>query len=238
MGEVFLAQDLALGRAAAIKVLPRDFSPELRVRLLREAEASRRLQHPGIATFYEAGEAGTRAFIAMEYVRGQTLRQRLRAGSLLPGEAIPLIVGLLEALGHAHAAGIIHRDIKPENVMVTETGTAKLLDFGLAAPALGDPAPETMTEAARTLVTEPGMLVGSIGYMAPEQLRNEGADARSDLFAVGAVLYEMLAGRPAFGGANAPARISATLFAEPPALDPSLGDLRSIVERALAKSPA
>jgi serine/threonine-protein kinase len=132
MGEVFLARDLALGRPAAIKVLSQPLTSPFRSRLLREAEACARLQHPAIATFYEAGESSGTAFLALEFVPGETLRERLRRGPLPLSEALTLAGGLLEALNHAHAAGVLHRDIKPENVMVTPGGLAKLLDFGIA----------------------------------------------------------------------------------------------------------
>jgi len=235
MGEVFRARDLALGRPAAIKVLPRSFSPEQRHRLLREAEAARRLQHPGIATFFEAGDAGPSAFIAMEWVRGETLRQRLRRGPVPMSQALSIVAGLLEALGHAHRAGIIHRDIKPENIMITDAGAAKLLDFGLARQAPRDAA--EVGAATGTLLTEPGMVVGSLGYMSPEQLRGEAIDVRTDLFAVGAVLYELLAGVPAFGGANAADRMAATLFRDPPPLPLAASAVEGIVLRALARAP-
>jgi serine/threonine-protein kinase len=231
MGEVFLARDLALGRPAAIKVLPSSFDEGLRRRLLREAEASRRLQHPGIATFFEAGYADATAFIAMEYVRGETLRARLRGGALPTATAFGLAAGLLEALGHAHVAGIIHRDIKPENIMATPDGTPKLLDFGLARQ-MSDAEARTV---AASLMTEPGTFLGSIGYMAPEQLRCESADVRSDLFAVGAVLYEMLAGRPAFPGNSPAQRIAATLFGDPAPLPAECSRAQGVVLRSLAR---
>jgi TolB-like protein/predicted Ser/Thr protein kinase len=233
MGEVFLAQDLALGRPVAIKVLPASFSPEMRRRLLREAETSRRLQHPGIATFFEAGLAGDQAFIAMEYVQGETLRERLRHGALPTQTALGVAAGLLEALGHAHGSGIVHRDIKPENVMITPAGIVKLLDFGVARHVTrSDTGGATIHS---TLVTEPGTLIGSIGYMAPEQLQSTPVDHRADLFAVGAVLYEMLAGRPAFEGATPAARIAATLFSDPPPLPRSAQEVDGIVRHALAR---
>jgi serine/threonine-protein kinase len=234
MGEVFLAKDLALGRDAAIKVLPPSFSPEQRRRLLREAEAARRLQHPGIATFFEAGEVGPSAFIAMEWVRGETLRRRLRRGPVPMAEALSIVAGLLEALGHAHRAGIIHRDIKPENIMITDAGAAKLLDFGLARQSAPD-SPDAAV-ATGSLLTEPGTVVGSLGYMSPEQLRGEPVDARTDLFAVGAVLHEMLAGAPAFGGSTAAERMAATLFRDPPRLPKEAAAVEGIVLRALARS--
>jgi TolB-like protein len=239
MGEVFRAHDDALGRTVAIKVLPAAFDAELRRRLLREAEASRRLQHPGIATFFEAGEDRGAAFIAMEHVRGQTLRRRLQGGALPMAEVLALASGLLEALGHAHAAGIVHRDLKPENVMIDETGAARLLDFGLALHA-GDGDGPTMARAPvfDTVVTAPGQLVGSAGYMAPEQLRGEPGGPRADLFALGAVVHEALSGLPAFAGSTPAARMAATLFAEPSPLPAEAHALTGVLARALAKDPA
>ncbi len=240
LGEVFLAHDLALGRSAAIKVLPASFRPELRTRLLREAEASRRLQHPGIATFFEAGEHDGVAFIAMEYVRGRTLRARLREGQLAPAEAVAVATSLLEALGHAHAAGIVHRDLKPENVMIAASGGTKLLDFGLALHEAGDAADSvtrTHVAALDSVVSLPGTITGSVGYMAPEQIEGREVDARADLFAVAAVLYELLSGVPAFGGANLPARIAATLFTDPPPLDGPRAGAWSALAKSLAQSP-
>jgi len=211
MGEVFRARDLALGRESAVKVLPRLVRPELRRRLLREAEVAARLQHPSIATFFEAGEDQGEAFIAMEFVQGQTLRARLRKGPLSFDESLSLASCLLGALGHAHAAGLLHRDIKPENVMVTGPRSAKLLDFGIACGlAVSRPGPEP--EAALTV--ERAAVVGTVGYMSPEQLRGEALDARSDLFQVAIVLYECLTGQPAFGGSSPVERAAATLVGD------------------------
>ena len=196
MGEVYLARDMALGRAAALKLLPQDLDASLKPRLLREGEASARLQHPAIATFYEAGESEGVAFIAMEYVSGQTLRDRLMDGPLPVREAVSMAAWLLEALGHAHAAGILHRDIKPENVMLTSDSSAKLLDFGIAKVfALADP-----EEATGTALTGTGEVLGTVGYMSPEQLKGLPLDARSDLFSLGAVFYEALSGERAYPG--------------------------------------
>jgi serine/threonine-protein kinase len=239
MGEVYLARDLALGRSVAIKVLPAGFDPALKRRLIREAEASRRLQHPGIATFHETGEAEGSAFIAMEYVRGETMRERLRRGPLPVPEALGIVSALLEALGHAHAAGIIHRDLKPENIMVADGGAVKLLDFGLAREIAATDAGAMAGaggDAVTTQLTGAGAVLGTVGYMAPEQLRGEGVDARADIFAVGAVLFELLAGRPAFGGATPAARIAATMLGDPGPL-PAVGDaLQAVLRRALAPS--
>ena len=247
MGAVYLARDLALGRSAALKVVTNAVDADLRDRFLREAEASARLQHPAIATFYESSEADGQAFIAMEYVRGSTLRELLARGPLPVDTAIALTSALLEALNHAHAAGILHRDIKPENIIVTPDGAPKLLDFGLAK-GLADAAGES--DATVQNLTG-GRILGTVGYMSPEQLRGEHLDAASDLFAVGAVLYEMVSGRPAFPGAHASERIAAILSKEPaPLTGPAALDgararkagpyetaLWPIIQRALSKDP-
>ena len=235
MGEVYLADDLALGRRAALKILPEGFSPQLRSRLFREAEASARLQHPGIATFYEAGESDGVAFFAMEYVQGDTLRSRLLGGSLDFSDAFTMTASILEALTHAHAVGILHRDIKPENVMLTGEGSTKLLDFGLAKDLRADGAePEEKTETA---LTEAGTMVGTIGYMSPEQLRGDSLDARSDLFAVGAILYEAVSGERAFPGRTAGERITAILSRDPPPVSRAGAppELQAILSKALAR---
>ena len=230
MGAVYRARDLALGRMAAIKVVAGTYDQSLQKRLVREAEANARLQHPAIATFYESGESEGHAFIAMEYVRGRTLRDRLASGPLPMADAASVASAMLEALNHAHAAGILHRDIKPENIMLSESGTPKLLDFGLARLALR----ESEDPATVTNLTE-GRILGTFGYMAPEQLRGDVIDERSDLFSLGAVLYEMVAGRPAFPGANAAERIASILGREPDVSGAIPAPLGAVVSRALAK---
>jgi len=234
MGEVFLARDLALGRMAALKLLPPDFTPAIRARLLAEASSSSRLQHPSIATFYESGEENGSAFIAMEYVRGRTLRQRLGSGAIPAAEAVSMGGSVLEALAHAHAGGILHRDVKPENIMLVERGPAKLLDFGIAKHLVSDPGGE---RATRTASTQAGYLIGTPGYMAPEQLLGGEIDGRADLFALGAVLFEALTGRCAFRGGTAAERIASVLAPTPVDLSganvPS--GLAPVLERALAK---
>jgi serine/threonine-protein kinase len=237
MGEVYLAHDVALGRPAAVKVLASSFDPGLRERLVAEAESSSRLQHPGIATFFEAGEHEGTTYIAMELVAGETLRRRLARGALRRDETLTLVMGLLEALGHAHAAGVVHRDIKPENIMITAGGASKLLDFGLAwRPPLADSG-AGLDQPTRTQLTAAGALLGTPGYMAPEQMTGEAADGRTDLFAVGAVLYEAVAGTAAFPGATPSARLAATLTIDPPPL-PADGDLDAIARRALQRDRA
>jgi TolB-like protein/tetratricopeptide (TPR) repeat protein len=230
MATVFLARDLALGRPAALKVVTGDVDPSLRTRLLKEAEAGARLQHPAIATFYESGEADDVAFIAMEYVEGETVRERLARGTIPIDAVIAAGAVLLEALHHAHLAGLLHRDIKPENVMLTAGGAPKLLDFGLARATSLD----GVTDSNLTM----GGIAGTVGYMSPEQLGGHPLDARSDLFAVGALLYEMIAGRPAFPGVTIAERITAILNRDPDplpshAVPPALS---AILRRALARN--
>jgi len=233
MGVVYSARDLALGRMAALKVLPNVFTPGIRERLLLEADASSRLQHPAIATYYESGDLAGTAFIAMELVSGQTLRQRLGRERIAVSEALGWTACVLEALSHAHAAGILHRDIKPENIMVTGPQSAKLLDFGLAKHLLLEDAATAAT--AHTA----GAIAGTLGYMSPEQIRNDPQDRRSDVFQVGAVLYEILTGRPAFPGASAAERLVAILARDPdPIINPEvMPSLTAIVMRALARDP-
>lgn len=242
MGEVFLARDVALGRDAALKLLPRRFAPELRFRLMREAEAIAKVQHPAIATFYETGEEDGEAFIAMEYVQGQTLRGRLADGALPVAESFAIARCVLEALQHAHAAGILHRDIKPENVMVTTSRAAKLLDFGLAKHLLAAPRPEDATVCAPAVLGRVTRLAGTIGYMAPEQLRGEPLDERTDVFQVGTLVYEMLSGHPAFVGESPLERLAAVMMRDadfdalpwsdlPPGSD-------AMLRRALARDPS
>ncbi|HZI89567.1 MAG TPA: protein kinase [Candidatus Polarisedimenticolia bacterium] len=237
MGEVVRARDLALGRTVALKLLPQGFTPALKARLLAEAEHSSRLQHPGIATFYESGEAEGVAFIAMEYVCGRTLRDRLREGALPQRDAVAMAVSVLEAIGHAHAAGILHRDVKPENIMLVERGPAKLLDFGIAKHLV--PIPDGNAGATRTVQTQAGEMWGTPGYMAPEQLLGREVDGRADLFAVGAVLFEAVSGREAFPGETSTARIARILSGEPPELDGTVtAALAQLLKRALARDAA
>ena len=236
MGEVHLARDLALGRHAAIKILPAGFDPTLRSRLLEEARISARLQHPAIATFYEAGEQDGVAFIAMEYVPGETLRDRIRRGKIPAPEALGIVASILEGLVHAHALGVLHRDIKPENVMVASPGFGRLLDFGIAKqlPREGAPAAD-----AETSLTGHGLLLGTPGYMAPEQWQGLPVDERSDLFAIGATLFEALCGQRAFEGATPQEQLARLLTAAVPKLEPhgAPAGVDALLDQALAKNP-
>ena len=234
MGTVYRAWDVALGRPAAVKLLSSRFTATLQERLRHEAESCARLQHPAIATFFESGDLVDGTFIAMELVDGDTLRARLHNGPVPVADAVAMAGCVLEALSHAHSVGILHRDIKPENIMVTGPRSAKLLDFGLAKDLV--PADPSLTMMDNVPV---GSIVGTVGYMSPEQIVGGALDARTDLFQVGAVLYEALTGRPAFPGDTVIERLSAVLSRDPNAMDPGIPTaVASIVLRALNREPA
>jgi serine/threonine protein kinase len=217
MGEVYRARDTRLDRAVAIKVLssPSPGAPPGRLeRFQREARAISRLSHPHICTLHDLGEQDGVAFLVMEYLEGTTLAERLEEGPLPLDEALRFAVQIADALSVAHRERVIHRDLKPANVMLTRQGV-KLLDFGLAklTQADGDAARETTTQSVH--LTEEGTLLGTVAYMAPEQLEGSEADLRTDIFALGAILYEMATGRRPFVGKSGPA-------SSPPSSPPSL----------------
>jgi len=220
MGEVYKARDTRLHRPVAIKVLPHELtaSPQARERFQREARAVAALQHPHICTIHDVGEtAEHQEFIVMELLEGETLHQRLTRGPLELSTLVDVGLALADALDAAHAAGIIHRDIKPANIFLTTRGP-KMLDFGLAkdmARAAAASVQPTLSSPAR--LTDPGATVGTVAYMSPEQLRGEPLDARTDLFSLGLVLYEMATGRPAFSGATSAVISAAILHETPPA---------------------
>jgi len=221
MGEVFLAEDLTLRRPVALKVCPTDEAGG--GQLLHEARAASALAHPSIAVVYEAGEwerEGRRhAFIAMEYVPGRTLDRLAQERELTEDEALDLVGQVVDALGAAHARGVVHRDVKPSNVMVTEDGRVKVLDFGLAkhVPFVGESS-ETWSGQSR-LSDATGALLGTAAYMSPEQARGQDVDARSDVFSLGILLYELLAKRRPFVGETAVEVLGAILHKDPPPLD-------------------
>jgi serine/threonine protein kinase/tetratricopeptide (TPR) repeat protein len=241
MGEVYRAHDSRLDRFVAIKVLsPRlSATPELLERFQREARAVAALSHPNICTIYDIGSGGgdTPPFIAMELLDGETLHRRLQRGRIDIGDLVEIGTALADALDAAHARGIIHRDIKPANIVLTPRGP-KILDFGLAKAAAGA-VPAASYEPTReqdVQLTDPGATVGTVAYMSPEQLRGDVLDARSDLFSLGLVLYEMATGRPAFGGATS-AVTSAAILHETPAAPRALrADLPVRLEEVILKT--
>ena len=213
MGEVYKARDTRLDRTVAVKVLPERIAKreDLRTRFEREAHAVAPLHHPNICTLYDIGNQDGTGYMVMEFMEGETLAARIEKGAVPLDQAIPVATQIADALDRAHRAGVTHRDVKPQNIMLTRDG-AKVLDFGLAKSSskLG-PAEETLTNA---LTTE-GAVMGTPQYMAPEQFEGKEADARSDIWAFGAVLYEMVTGRKAFQGKSYASLVGAILCADP-----------------------
>jgi two-component system LytT family response regulator len=244
MGIVYRARDRTLGREVALKLLSPALTraPDSRERLLREARAAAALSHPAVTVVYgvEEGEDGA-LFIAMELVRGRALKALLETAPPTAAQCVDLAIEMADALAEAHAQELVHRDLKPGNVMVTESGHAKIIDFGLAksralGPLVADP------DALAKAETRPGTLIGTAAYMSPEQVRGSDVDARSDLFALGAMLHEMLAGRPAFLRASGVETLHAVLKDPAPRLpERGLGEagamLQRIVDRCLEKDP-
>jgi serine/threonine protein kinase len=249
MGEVYRARDPRLDRSVAVKVLPAHLSsdPALRQRFEREAKAISQLSHPHICVLHDVGHEGGIDFLVMEHLEGETLAERLARGPLPPAEVLSTGIAIADALDRAHRQGIVHRDLKPGNVMLTRSGP-KLLDFGLArtlAPGGGSSVnalTSLPTEAAGSQpLTAEGTLLGTFQYMAPEQLEGAEADARTDLFAFGALLYEMATGRPAFSGKSRASLISSIMASTPPAIatvqplaPPALD---RVIQTCLAKDP-
>jgi hypothetical protein len=241
MGEVYRARDPRLGRDVAIKIVLGSVTtdPVVRDRFEREARAVAALAHPNILAVFDVGTEGDVAFVVTELLQGQTLRRRLaESGPIAPRRALELSVQIARGLAAAHERGIVHRDLKPENLFLTDDGRVKILDFGLARLEIpeGNPALE-MTVAA----TQPGMFVGTPGYASPEQVEGAAATPRSDLFALGIVLHEMVTGRHPFERATAYETLAAILRNDPPPLDAVAGlppGVATVVERCLAKRPA
>jgi len=247
MGVVFKAQDSRLERAVALKFLPEKLAQQPRAleRFRREARAASALNHPGICTIYDIGEQDGRAFIAMEFIDGETLRNHIHGKALPVAELLELGIQIAEALDAAHSEGIIHRDIKPANIFVTKRGRAKVLDFGLAklvpkgvAIADDDSGGESSSSTS-TSTSIAGIISGTPSYMSPEQVRGDALDARTDIFSLGLVLYEMATGRQAFGGGTGGAIIEAVLTRSPVsvrAINPDIpAALEAIIEKALHK---
>src|SRR4029453_16782027 len=244
MGEVYLAEDMKLGRKVAIKILSDEYTTN-RDRLGRfeqEACSASALNHPNILTIYEIGNDDGRHFIATEYIDGVTLRQKLGEARLEPREILDIAVQVAAALEEAHGAGIVHRDIKPDKIMVRRNGYVKVLDFGLAklTEDSTDRTPSDGEAATRVLVhTDAGVVMGTSHYMSPEQARGKPVDARSDIWSLGVVIYELIAGPPPFEGETSPDVIVAITQKEPPPLArfaPNVpAELDWIVMKALRK---
>src|SRR5271170_6181700 len=243
MGEVYRARDARLNRDVAIKILPASFSAaaDRLQRFALECRAAAALNHPNILSIFDIGEDRGAPYVVSELLEGETLRDRLRNGPLTSRKAIDYAQQIASGLAAAHEKGIVHRDLKPENLFITNDGRAKILDFGLAkvtrpeADASGD-APTIQA------ATEAGTVMGTAGYMAPEQVRGKPADPRSDIFAFGAILYEMLSGKRAFHGESSVETMSAILKEEPPDLSETNRNvspaLERIVRHCLEKNPA
>ena len=241
MGEVYKARDTRLKRDVAIKVLPARVSadPDRLVRFEREAHAAAALNHPNICAVFDIGRHDGAPFIVSELLEGETLRRVCAAGPLPVRRALEYAVPIARGLAAAHVKGIVHRDLKPENVFITTEARVKILDFGLAK-LMNGLVGETGLAAARPL-TEVGLVVGTVGYMSPEQVRGLPADSRSDIFSFGTVLFEMLGGRPPFRADTTADTLSAILHEDPPALMPKGGvppELERIIRRCLEKSSA
>ena len=250
MGEVYRARDSRLGRDVAIKVLPSDVTadPERLRRFEQEARAVASLNHPNILAVYDIGQADS-PYIVSELLDGETLRSRLAAGPLTARKAVEYAVQIARGLAAAHDKHLVHRDLKPDNVFITADDRVKILDFGLAklvSPAGArhdgiEDGPSLTMLATTPPNTAAGLVLGTVGYMAPEQVRGLTTDHRADIFAIGAVLYEMLSGRRAFNGDTAADVMTAILKEEPPDLPDDVRQgapaLARIVDRCLAKNP-
>ncbi|HEY3204365.1 MAG TPA: serine/threonine-protein kinase, partial [Thermoanaerobaculia bacterium] len=249
MGEVYRARDARLGREVALKILPDDAAedPERIRRFEQEARAASALNHPNIVVIYETGEARPSGrdrpmrFLAMELLDGEPLSALLAGGGLPLKRTLDYACQIADGLSRAHESGIVHRDLKPSNIVITRDGHLKILDFGLAKLRSLSPEDKTLEVTTDPTLTSPGTLLGTVGYMAPEQVRGEPATAASDQFSFGCILFEMLAGQRPFQRSSPAETLSAILRDEPPPLEQFHlnvpAPIRWIIERCLSKPP-
>lgn len=236
MGEVYLAQDTRLGRQVAVKILPREFSVDAdrRRRFLLEAKAASALNHPNVVTVHDFGHEGETDYFVMEYIPGKSLDLLIPHNGLKAREALHYGIQIADAVAYAHGSGILHRDLKPANVIITGTGTAKVLDFGLAKVITSD--------VTRSLETRDGMILGTAAYMSPEQADGKPVDTRSDIFSFGSMLYEMVTGRRPFHRESVASTIAAIVHDEPipanAAAEEVPAEVSAVIERCLRKDPA
>jgi serine/threonine protein kinase len=235
MGIVYEAEDTKLGRSVALKFLAEEFSDDLQAleRFEREARAASALNHPNIVSVYDIGREKDTYWIVTELVQGETLCQLIAHGPLTVRKTIEIVVQVANGLASAHRAGIVHRDLKPSNIIVSPDGYVKIIDFGLATQG------PVHTDSSAPDLTNEGAVLGTAGYMSPEQIRGQTADNRSDIFSFGVILHEMLAGKRAFSGSSSVEAMNAILKDDPPALPQSVAlSLDRIVRRCLEKEPA
>src|SRR3989475_9392041 len=248
MGEVYLAQDTKLDRRVALKILPADVASnrDRMERFIREAKSAAALSHPNIAQIFEIGDDDQTHFIAMEFIDGVTLREKIHQEHSELRKLLRYLQHVAEGLAKAHAAGIVHRDLKPDNIMVTRDGHAKILDFGLAKLIESEKLSSTSSEIATAIIpkhSQPGTVLGTVGYMSPEQAqgRTNDIDRRSDIFSFGCILFEAVTGHKAFAGEDAIDTLNKIIRWSPPSIADLRPDasnrLQRIVRRCLAKNP-
>jgi serine/threonine protein kinase len=237
MGEVYRARDPRIGRDVAIKVLHAEVNenPDRLRRFQQEVEAAGRLNHPNILAIYDVGAQDGAPYIVSELLHGETLRQHLTDHDVTRRKAIEYAIAVAHGLAAAHDKGIVHRDLKPENIFVTEDGRVKILDFGLAKLTHPEPSGSSLAPTI-TARTEPGVVMGTVGYMAPEQVLGKALDHRADIFSFGCILHEMLSGHPTFKRETAPETQAAMLKDDPPPLADV--ELDRIVRHCLEKNPS